>query len=125
LLNVDRQPLQQHEEVAIFYKKQPTYNPQEAPDDPNYLVKYPASILRVPKLRKGTAKHPKQKPLALMEYLIRTFTNEGGVVLDSFCGSGSTLVAARNTGRQYIGFELNRTHYTTAKMRLDDTPKAA
>ena len=76
-------------------------------------------------LGKGTAKHPKQKPLALMEYLIRTFTNEGGVVLDSFCGSGSTLVAARNTGRQYIGFELNRTHYTTAKMRLDDTPKAA
>ena len=64
--------------------------------------------------------HPQQKPVDLLEYLIKTYTNEGETVLDATMGSGSTGVAAINTGRKFIGFELETKFYDIAKKRIDD-----
>lgn len=64
--------------------------------------------------------HPQQKPVDLLEYLIRTYTNEGELVLDATCGSGSTGVAAINTGRRFIGYEINREYYKIAQKRIDE-----
>ena len=63
--------------------------------------------------------HPTQKPVALFEYLIRTYTNEGDVVLDNCMGSGTTAIAAMNTNRNFIGFELDETYYNIANERIE------
>lgn len=132
-LQANRAPMRRHEDVIIFYRKQPTYNKQfrkgaaykvtrtgghgqhtgrkdaekrrEGVNDGNHN---PCSVIAI----KGDNKieaghHPTQKPVALMEYLIRTYTDEGETVLDSTMGSGTTGVACVNTGRQFIGIEKN------------------
>ena len=140
-LNAKKQPLRQIEDICVFYKNQPTYNPQFKDGKPykqlsgipkgNYDVlhckkvetvndgkRYPTDCVEFGKVKKTV--HPTQKPVALLEYLIKTYTNEGDVVLDNCMGSGSTCVAAVNTGRHYIGFELNEEYYDIACQRLDE-----
>lgn len=119
-----------------------TYNPQKTTGKPyrghfapnaevhgsgKHFVKenngerFPTSILQF-KREKGL--HPTQKPVALLEYLIRTYTNEGETVLDNVMGSGSTGVAAVNTGRSFIGMELDQGYFETAQKRIAEAEKA-
>ena len=85
-----------------------------------YTHKYPQSILSVSKDEKGIKLHPTQKPVALMEYLIRTYTNEGMVVLDNCMGSGTTGVACVNTNRNFIGIEMDANYFTIAEKRITE-----
>lgn len=145
VLNAKRQPLRQHEVVLVFYRDQPTYNPQGIEDcskrtgtgnvagkasanygaitqtaDNRYLqtqTGYPRSVLDIPSVGGGTV-HPTQKPVALMEYLIRTYTNPGDLVLDNTMGSGTTGVAAVNTGRRFIGIERDPNYFQIAQERI-------
>jgi len=134
-----KQPLKTHEDVCVFYRKFPTYNPQglvEIPEagrkvhmpEPNSLghcvrkpyvqthTNYPKAILNI-KAERGL--HPTQKPVALMEYLIRTYTNEGETVLDFTMGSGTTGVACVNTNRNFIGIELDEGYFKIAQDRIN------
>lgn len=128
------------EDINIFYKKQCIYNPQgiikvnkitkqgranslvngQSKRRSEYLqeyTNYPKNILEFKRDLPNI--HPTQKPVALLEYLIKTYTNTGGIVLDNCMGSGSTCVAAVNTGRHYIGFEKEPKYYDIACKRLD------
>lgn len=139
-LNSKRQPLRVCEDVCIFYAKQPTYNPQMRQGFKPYVVmqgdtksscygeqtvavsaslgeRYPITLLTLPKDRPKI--HPTQKPVVLMEYLIKTYTNEGETVLDFCMGSGTTGVACKNLGRKFIGIEQNRSYFNMAKERID------
>jgi len=141
-LNAKKMPLKSHESIVVFYQKQPTYNPQMEKGVPysgfetkngamigevyggsksihaaNSGTRYPKSVLRFKQERGGL--HPTQKPVSLMEYLIRTYGNEGDVVLDSCMGSATTGVAAVNTKRKFIGIELDSRYFATAKKRLE------
>ena len=78
--------------------------------------RHPKSIIE---FKKDRGLHPTQKPVSLLEYLIRTYTNEGETVLDNCMGSGSTAIAAINTHRNFIGFELDGTYYNLAKERIN------
>lgn len=147
-LNANKAPLRQHEDICVFYKKQPTYNPQMtkcAPSERNHSKgsmekpavnscyglfgdvptrisdeKYPTSIITIPKEHKAdTFFKTTVKPVALLERLIRTYTNEGDTVLDNCIGSGSTGVACVRTNRNIIGMELNEEYYKIAKERID------
>ena len=147
-LNAKRQPLRNHEIISVFYKKQCTYNPQftkrvHERDFRNTVMKpesdiygkinsykstitkdspaYPKSIIEIRCLinnEKEKVAHPTQKPVALLEYLIKTYTNEGETVLDNCMGSGTTAVACLNTNRNYIGFELDKYYFNIAKNRI-------
>lgn len=139
-LNAKRRPLTRHEDIAVFYRKQPTYNPQmrkgkmrrkgtggrastnynsfELLDVANDDY-YPTSILEMP-VQRTKGGHPTQKPVPLLEYLIKTYTNPGEVVLDNCMGSGSTGVAAVRTGRRYIGIELDAGYFETARKRIEE-----
>lgn len=141
-LNAKKQPLREHEDICVFYKKQCTYNPQMTKGkmqlkntggqssnynhfeaQPHYSDEYyPKSILNFP-LQRFKNGHPTQKPIALLEYLIRTYTNDGETVLDNCMGSGSTCVAAINTNRHYIGFELEPHYFEISKQRIEDAKK--
>lgn len=142
-----RQPLRAHESILVFYRAQPTYNPQMQPGGRKYgpqkanggsensgnadthttaYVKenkvgmnYPRSVLFFPSVNNREILHPTQKPVALLEWLIRTYTNSGEVVLDPTAGSGTTLVACANTGRHGIGIEKDAAYFATAQARLD------
>lgn len=138
-LNANRRPLQRHEDLLVFYKRQPTYNPQFTIGKPNHNrksggksniygsykavakqptnQKSPVSILRVEKEHLSKF-HPTQKPIKLMEWIVQTYSNEGDVVLDFCMGSGSTGVACMNTGRSFIGIELDADFFETAKKRI-------
>ncbi len=145
--NAKRMPIKSHENICIFYKKLPIYNPQmeekehfrpppktyktELMDlsscgrDLKHLasgLKYPVSIYRlssrVAECNPIHRIHPTQKPVELMEYLIKTYTNEGETVLDFTMGSGTTGVACVNTGRKFIGIELDPTYYGIACDRV-------
>lgn len=140
-LNAKKMPLKNHENILVFYKGLPTYNPQgvkvlKAPkkvkQDPDkkstnygrqsevYVQKktgYPKTVQSFKS--EGKTVHPTQKPIALLEYLIKTYTNTGDLVLDNTMGSGSTCVAAKNLDRKYIGIELEEEYFNIAKMRLD------
>ena len=144
VLNAKKQPLRNHEDICVFYSKQPTYNPQGLRDclvqastgvsnrgsSANYgAIKqtesgkytqentgYPRSVLAI--ASEGRTVHPTQKPVALMEYLIRTYTNEGDTVLDNCMGSGTTGVACANTGRNFIGIEREKEYYHIARKRI-------
>lgn len=144
-LNAKRQPLRAHENLLVFYREQPHYEPQmvytgrsshsrgsrkdrvvnhygqfeNTPVVEQDGYQYPRSILsfKRPKLPKGTG-HPNQKPVALVEWIIRSFTKPGDLVLDNVCGSGTTLVAARNCGRRAIGIEQHEPYVTQAVARL-------
>lgn len=138
---VKKQPAKKHENILVFYKKQPVYNPQMEMGKPysdkarkrtvgvhgdketikkpieNKGTRYPSSVQ---KFSNGNNKtfHPTQKPLDLFEYLIKTYTNEGDVVLDNCMGSGTTAVACINTNRNYIGFELEKDYYSLSLERI-------
>jgi DNA modification methylase len=144
-LNAKKQPLRRHEDVLVFYEKQPTYNPQFTDGKPYAISRshatsnygsqvdnttesdgrrYPTSILPIPQPRiKGG--HTTQKPVALMEYLIRTYTNEGETVLDNTMGSGTCGVAVRKTGRNFIGIERDPAYFAIASARINGDPVAA
>lgn len=137
------------ENICIFYKKQCTYNPQKytvdyrvnnKPKDKNnssitaaigFKVKayeddgtrYPNDILKFNRVPLGKTLHETQKPVELLEYLIKSFTNEGDTVLDNCMGSGSTGVACRNLNREFIGFELNEDYFKIAKNRILNNEK--
>lgn len=143
-LHAKQQPLRQHENILIFGKNKIEYNPQmkktelridkprvanngEAFGGKNVLrqhnnkgLKYPRSILKVSNANQRGKIHPTQKPVALLEYLIKTYTNENETVLDNTMGSGSTGVACQNTNRNFIGFELDETYFNIAKERLEN-----
>lgn len=138
-------PFNSFENIMVFYKKQPTYNPQMWKSTPytcnqgyvgetkqtglyrdnvitvNNGDRYPLTILS---FSKETGLHPTQKPVALLEYLIKTYTNEGDVVLDNCMGSGSTGVACVNTGRNFIGIELDEKYFNIAKERIDKSTES-
>ena len=145
-LNAKKQPLKAHEDIVVFYKKQTTYNPQfttGVPYDKGKAVRdteaygkqtkaihvkdtegkrYPRSVLYF-KTAEGEGKlHPTQKPIALFEYLIRTYSNEGDTILDPCMGSGTTGVACNNTNRKFIGIERDREYYNIALDRLSSLP---
>ena len=136
-LNAKKQPLRSHEDIVVFYKKQCTYNPQGLVEGSisggNKLTnsygkfkgnaqqthtRYPFDVLNFPNPNQGNI-HPTQKPVALLEYLIKTYTNEGDTVLDNTMGSGSTGVAAANLSRKFIGIEKDPKYFKIAKDRLE------
>ena len=86
--------------------------------------KYPTSILRFAKPHPSVSQHPTEKPVALLEYLIKTYSNEGDVVLDNCMGSGSTGVACLNTGRRFIGIEIDAVFFEIARERIMKPPKS-
>jgi site-specific DNA-methyltransferase (adenine-specific) len=138
------QPLKAHENIVVFYRKRPKYNPQMTISTPYGGFKskqkklgevygdldskhrdnpegtrYPKTVLQF-KQEKGL--HPTQKPVPLMEYLIKTYTNENDVVLDNCFGSGTTGVAAKKTGRGFIGIELDEEYFKLGSERINKTP---
>ncbi|HOQ38736.1 MAG TPA: site-specific DNA-methyltransferase [Acetivibrio sp.] len=138
--NAKKMPLKNHETISIFYKTMPTYNPQMTTGRPykvrqgyvgEYLsqsksnnpivtvnngVRYPVSVLN---FKIDTGLHPTQKPVALLEYLIKTYTTEGETVLDNCMGSGSTGIACINTKRNFIGIEKDDKYFEIAKSRIE------
>lgn len=146
-LNAKKQPLKVTESVLMFYDQQPTYNPQMQAGEPykatsrgrkssNYGGQsdgittindgwyYPVNLISIPADERGTVGriHPTQKPIALMEYLIQTYTNPRDVVLDNCIGSGTTAVACINSGRQFVGIEIDPNHHAQAVQRLNQIP---
>lgn len=148
-LNCNRQPLRQHEQIAIFYKNQPIYNPQFSIGNPSHskgtcykfkehknnnygkyeevdntskdkINKFPTSILQYQKVHPSKVEHPTQKCVELLEYLIKTYTNEEELVLDNCIGSGTTAVACINTKRDFIGIELQQKYVDIANKRINE-----
>lgn len=137
-----RQPMKSHEDVVVFYRAQPTYNPDMetrgterkkgggrasdnfglTPTTSFNNTYYPKTIVRFSTGSRKDHHHPTQKPVALMEYMIRTYTNEGETVLDFTMGSGTTGVACQNTGRKFIGIERNPVYYAIACGRVGVMP---
>lgn len=140
-LNAKKMPMKAHENILVFYKKLPTYKPQnlikkETPtirrggkgNGTNYgksdkdaiqeYENYPKDILNF--TMDVDTLHPTQKPVALFEYLIKTYTNEGETVLDNCIGSGTTAIACINTNRKFIGFELDKEYYNVAQKRIEE-----
>lgn len=147
-LNAKRMPLRRHEMIAVFYKKLPKYRPQFSEGNPlhskgvNYInkelvnnnygrffnnsderkgetQKYPTSILQFDKSHPASARHATEKPVKLLEYLIKTYTDEGDIIYDGCSGSGSTCIAAIRTGRKFIGHEKDRGIYDNCKMEIE------
>lgn len=143
-LNAKRRPMTAHESVLVFSFGRPPYNPQKTTGHerkvatahhkrgctktdvygPHGLVgydsteRYPRSVVTFKSDKQKSALHPTQKPVALMEYMIKTYTNEGDTVLDNTMGSGTTGVACANTGRKFIGIERDPTYFEIAQQRL-------
>ena len=136
--NANRMPLRAHEDIIVFYQSLPSYNPQKTAGEPYVQKRGSASEVYQGKdlsvtvnetgmrhplswrvfQRDADKTHPTQKPVALMEYLIKTYTNPGETVLDFTCGSGTTGVAAANTGRRFIGIEMDADYFTIAQARI-------
>lgn len=140
-LNAKKMPLKDHENVLVFYKKSPNYNPQmtegkaytcrqgSGSDNWNYGkdqggnltintgTRYPKTVQKFNRDKEKI--HPTQKPVALFEYLIKTYTNEGEIVLDNCMGSGTTAVAATQLNRDFIGFETEQEYVIIANQRLE------
>lgn len=145
-LNAKKQPMRDKEDIVVFYDKQCTYNPQKTKGKPykdkagknhsgnssmtniygaytnkredNKGTRYPKQVIEFGVVERGTL-HPTQKPIALMEYLIKTYTNEGETVLDFTMGSGTTGVAAKNLNRNFIGIELDKHYFDIAQARIN------
>jgi len=150
-----KMPLKSHEIISVFYKKQPTYNPQRTEKKSDSTLKrekrkmdcndksisehygrikrvnsdsdykYPVTIQTFKQQNKSNqflkkVFHPTQKPVELMEYLIKTYTNENETVLDFTMGSGSTGVACKNTNRNFIGIEQDENYFNIAKKRIEE-----
>lgn len=143
-LNAYKMPLRNHEDICVFYDKLPTYNPQMRKGVPNHTrgnggvkavsgcygkyngvvgnvtdEKFPLSVIDIER-EHNTSKqfHPTQKPVDLLRYLILTYTNEGDIVLDPTCGSGTTAIACIKENRHYIGFELSEEYFKKAQQRI-------
>lgn len=139
-LNAKKAPLKEHENILVFYGKAPTYIPQMVAGKAytctkghhgssygkdvvdvivteNTGVRYPKTVLEFS--RDKDKVHPTQKPVALFEYLIKTYTNEGEIVLDNCIGSGTTAIACINTGRQFIGIEQDENYVKIARERIE------
>jgi site-specific DNA-methyltransferase (adenine-specific) len=138
------------ENISIFYKSQCTYNPQKtvhtgdkrsnkigedarwsitmAGENPKTkpleyiddMTRHPLQIIQMRRDNNRKALHPTQKPVALLEYFIKTFTNEGETVLDNVMGSGSCGIACLNTNRQFVGIEMDENYYNIAKDRIEN-----
>ena len=145
-LNASRMPLRNHEDIAIFYQQLPIYNPQMRTGQPSHsrghprsdlgnrcygkydgsvysdvktTEKFPLSVIDISKEHDGEQKHPTQKPVDLLRYLIMTYSNEGDTILDATIGSGTTAVAALMEKRHFIGFETNKEYFDIAQGRID------
>jgi site-specific DNA-methyltransferase (adenine-specific) len=150
VFNAKKQFMKWHEDIVVFYAKPPTFNPQMRADgkfcgakvqrknhdrangifgktgerkdyihEANGGLFYPKTVLEFAQ-EMHTSKHPTQKPVALMEYLIKTYTNEGDTVLDNVMGSGTTGVACKNLGRSFVGIELDPTYFEIASKRIGE-----
>ena len=139
-LNAKKMPLKDHENILVFYKKLPTYNPQMRTGFKPYEIKkghhgsnygkdkgtvtvsggerYPLTVISFS--RDKNKLHPTQKPLALMEYLIKTYSDEGETVLDNCMGSGTTGIACKNLSRNFIGIELDEEYFKIATERINE-----
>lgn len=141
-LNAKKMPLRIHEDILVFAKRQPKYNPQFTQGKPyvsnrramskpgvyrelkrsqtvNPGVRYPKDVIDFPNTKEKVC-HSTQKPVALFEYLIKTYTNEGNVVLDNTSGSGTTAIAAMNTERKFICIEKNLKNYLVSVDRVNN-----
>ena len=144
-LNAKKMPMKAHENLLVFYKKLPTYNPQKTTGhkpmnsgvrrsslkNENYneinkvdlpfggdTDRYPRTVLKFKSDKQKNYLHPTQKPLALIEYMIKTYTNEGDLILDNTCGSGTTGLGAKNLNRNYIMMEQDPKYYEIACKRV-------
>lgn len=144
-LNAKRRFMRAHEDICVFYKKPPTYNPQKTTGHPRKISsakskvnskatecygrhgltsydsteRYPRSVILTSTDKQKSKLHPTQKPVTLMEHLIKTYTNEGDKVLDFTMGSGTTGVACKNLNRSFIGIELDESYFNIAKGRIN------
>ena len=145
----NKRPMLYHENICVFYKSVPTYNKQMIPrtgsgekrykyivdnskrqsehitlkNKPKFYdpkLKNPSTILKVSTGRRQNLQHPTQKPVALLEYLIKTYTNENETVLDFTMGSGSTMIACLNINRKGIGIELDKHYFDVATKRINE-----
>ncbi len=137
------QPMRCVEDICVFYKHKPTYNPQglkkldkpiviqkgtkrgvydafRGEIKPQYYTNYPINLIEFNGVNSKGRQHPTQKPVALLEYLIKTYTNEGDTVLDNCMGSGSTGEACLNTDRKFVGIELDKQYFEIARKRITD-----
>jgi site-specific DNA-methyltransferase (adenine-specific) len=146
-LNAKKMPMKSHENVLVFYKKPPTYNPQmtnghkpanhavNTGTGSNYgkqstaeyggnTTRYPRSVIQIPVINNDDPDkvHPTQKPVELMEYFVNTYTNENETVLDFTMGSGTTGVACRNLNRKFIGIEMDDNYFNICKNRILTKP---
>jgi site-specific DNA-methyltransferase (adenine-specific) len=146
-LNAKKMPIKCHETINVFYKKLPTYNPQITTghkrkvstakhkrnthtgelygkcdnfSDYDSTQRYPRSIIKFPSDKQKLNLHSTQKPLALCEYMIKTYSNEGNLVLDNCLGSGTTAVACDNLKRNWIGIEKDEDFFKLAEKRIQD-----
>lgn len=113
--NANRKPLNIHENISVFYEKQPNYN--RICDEGNPYIR------KINRVSAGGKKplHPTEKPIELMEWIIKSYTNEDDLVLDFTMGSGSTGVACMNLNRKFIGIELDENYFNIAKNRIENT----
>lgn len=142
-LNAKKQPMRAHEDIVVFYRKQPTYNPQMTEGSPYdkgiavrdteaygvqtkaVLVKndtglrYPRSVLYFKTAESEGKYHPTQKPVDLFRWLVRTYSNEGDTILDPCMGSGSTGVACLLENREFVGIERDKEYFINASDRLN------
>jgi site-specific DNA-methyltransferase (adenine-specific) len=145
-LNARRMPMKAHENALVFYKKLPIYNPQKTTGHERKVSlkkhqvsskkteiygnfefegydsteRFPRSVLKFPSDKQKTMLHPTQKPVSLVEYFIKTYSNEGDTILDPCAGSGTTGVAAKNTGRKFILIEKDEHYFEICKKRIAD-----
>lgn len=143
-LNANRMPMKIHENILVFYRKLPIYNPQKIIGKKPYKsfsikksknygnynpiesisdgTRYPIDIVKFANVNCTAEKpvHPTQKPVELCEYFIKTYSNEGETILDNCMGSGTTGVACVNTCRKFIGMELNEQYFKIAKERIEN-----
>lgn len=142
-LNARRMPMKAHENILVFYKKTPKYNPQMTEGKPyknqhkagdtgsnygenkkeysyeNEGTRFPRSVLKIESVKSNEQIHPTQKPVELFEWLIKTYSDENEIILDNCMGSGTTAVAAILNNRKFIGFELETEYIELANKRLD------
>lgn len=139
-LNASRMPLKAHENVCVFYREPPTYHPQKTTghkpvnsfytrhSGANYgkadaaragggsTERFPRTVLRMSSDKQTSNRHSTQKPLALMRYMVRTYTNPGDLVLDFCMGSGTTAIACALEGRRFVGIEIDAEIFSVAEM---------
>ena len=148
----NKRPMKYHEDICVFYNKQPTFNKQMIPrskagkkrmqysvdkrtnsdhislernkTEYNPEMKNPSSVIKIKSRYKNDTVHPTQKPVALFEYLIKTYTYENEIVLDNVIGSGTTAVACLKTDRKFIGFEKEEKYYNIALKRIGKFDKS-